>query len=279
MTGSPSKIRYHWDGQPTASDPLVDFNPASPTISIPAPTGILTSSCEPHTLYTKAVSGATEQATTTEDAASLVEELNAAIRRSAESGASTERIAERSSGAAKESGKAVTGAVDAMKEIAERIGIVEEIAYQTNLLALNAAIEAARAGDHGRGFAVVAAEVRKLAERSQRAAKEISRITGSSVEVAERSGRLIGELVPDIQRTSDLVQEICSSSREQAAGADQINLAIQQLNTVVQRNASAAEEMSATASALALEAEQMRGMVAFFHVTERAARLDPHPAA
>ena len=213
--------------------------------------------------------GASEQAATTETAASLVEELDAAIRRSADGGATTERIAQRSAGAAQESGSAVTGAVKAMKDIAERIGIIQEIAYQTNLLALNAAIEAARAGEHGKGFAVVASEVRKLAERSQGSAKEISRITGSSVEVAERSGRLIGELVPDIQRTAELVQGICASSREQATGAGQINLAIQQLNEIVQRNASAAEEMSSTATVLAVQAEEMREIVAFFQVSER----------
>jgi len=210
--------------------------------------------------------GTTEQAATTEEAASLVEELNAAIRANAENAASTERIAQESAGAAQESGRAVTGAVGAMKEIADRIGIIQEIAHQTNLLALNAAIEAARAGDQGKGFAVVAAEIRKLAERSQKAAKEIVEITGSSVAVAERSGRLIGDLVPEILKTSGLVKDISASSREQAAGTERINVAIQQLNAVVQQNAGAAEEMSSTATALAAEAEQMKGIIAFFHV-------------
>ena len=145
--------------------------------------------------------------------------MNASIRQTAENAASTDGIARRSAASAEESGKAVSGAVAAMKAIAERIGIIEEIAYQTNLLALNAAIEAARAGEQGKGFAVVAAEVRKLAERSQQAAREISEITGSSVEVAERSGRLIGELVPDIQRTSELVREISGPRRSSRAGA------------------------------------------------------------
>ena len=222
--------------------------------------------------------GTTAQAATTEEAASLVEEMNAAIRENAENAASTERIAQKSAGAAEESGRAVAGAVGAMKEIAERIGIIQEIAYQTNLLALNAAIEAARAGEQGRGFAVVAAEVRKLAERSQKAAKEISQITGSSVAVAERSGRLIGDLIPEILKTSDLVKDISESSREQAAGADQINVAIQQLNEVVQQNASAADAMSSTATALAMQAEQLKGIIAFFHV-EDGTRVRAAPGA
>jgi methyl-accepting chemotaxis protein len=208
--------------------------------------------------------GTAEQAATTEEASAQIEEMNATIRQNAENAGATEGIAQRSARDAEESGKAVADAVVAMKEIAEKIGIIQELAYQTNLLALNAAIEAARAGEHGRGFAVVAAEVRKLAERSQKAAKEIVSLTGSSVEVAERSGRLIAQLVPDIQRTSELVRQISASSREQSAGAAQINGAIQQLNGVVQQNASAAEELSSTASALAEQAEEMQATIAFF---------------
>jgi methyl-accepting chemotaxis protein len=211
--------------------------------------------------------GTTEQAASTEEASSLVEEMNVAIRRNADHAGQTEAIARKSAISAGESGRAVAEAVAAMREIAEKIGVVQEIAYQTNLLALNAAIEAARAGEHGRGFGVVASEVRKLAESAQRAAKEIVVITGSGVDVAERSGTLIAELVPDIQRTSELVQEISRSSREQATGAGQINGTIQELNRVVQQNASAAEELSSTASALASQAEEMRGMIAFFRVS------------
>ena len=165
-----------------------------------------------------------------------------------------ERIALKSAGDAQESGKAVTEAVGAMKDIAQKISIVEEIARQTNLLALNAAIEAARAGEHGKGFAVVAAEVRKLAERSQVAAADISRISRSSVDIAETAGAMLGKLVPDIQKTSELVQEISASSREQASGADQINGSIQQLNTVIQQNAGSAEEMASMAAELSSQA-------------------------
>jgi methyl-accepting chemotaxis protein len=161
-----------------------------------------------------------------------------------------------------------------MKLIAEKISIIEEIARQTNLLALNAAIEAARAGEHGKGFAVVAAEVRKLAERSQAAAAEISRLSVSSVDVAERAGQMLAKLVPDIQTTAELVQEISAASKEQAGGADQINGAIQQFSKVVQQNAGAAEEMASTAEELSSQAEQLQHTMSFFKVNgaERGAR-------
>jgi methyl-accepting chemotaxis protein len=153
-----------------------------------------------------------------------------------------------------------------MKEIAQRISIVEEIARQTNLLALNAAIEAARAGEHGKGFAVVAAEVRKLAERSQAAAGEISKLSVSSMDVAEQAGRMLAKLVPDIQKTAELVQEITASSKEQSGGADQMNASIQQMNQVVQQNAGAAEELSSTAKELASQADQLQSAISFFKV-------------
>ncbi len=210
--------------------------------------------------------GTTEQAASAEEASSSVEEMNATIRQNADSARQTESIARMSASDAQESGKAVIEAVAAMKDIASRISIIEEIARQTNMLALNAAIEAARAGEHGKGFAVVAAEVRKLAERSQVAAGEISKLSASSVDVAEHAGAKLAKLVPDIQKTSELVQEIGASTREQATGADQINGAIQQLNNVIQQNAGAAEEMASTASELSSQAEQLQQAVSFFQV-------------
>ncbi len=227
--------------------------------------------------------GTTEQAASTEEASSSIEEMNATIRQNADNAMQTEKIALKSSSDAQESGRAVNDAVIAMKQIAEKISIIEEIARQTNLLALNAAIEAARAGEHGKGFAVVAAEVRKLAERSQTAAAEIGQLSGSSVEVAERAGSMLAKLVPDIQKTAELVQEISASSKEQAGGADQINGAIQQLNQVVQQNAGASEEMASTAEELSSQADQLRNTIAFFKVENgnghgRALPGSSHPA-
>ena len=210
--------------------------------------------------------GTTEQASSTEEASSSVEEMNATIRQNADNAAQTEKIALKAASDAQESGKSVTETVNAMKQIAEKISIIEEIARQTNLLALNAAIEAARAGEHGKGFAVVASEVRKLAERSQSSAGEISRLSGTSVDVAVRAGEMLAKLVPDIQKTAELVQEINAASKEQSTGAEQINGAIQQLNTVVQQNAGAAEEMSSTAEELSSQAEQLQETIAFFKV-------------
>jgi methyl-accepting chemotaxis protein len=212
--------------------------------------------------------GTTEQAASTEEASSSIEEMNATIKQNADNAMQTEKIALKSAADAQESGKAVSQTVTAMKEIAQKISIIEEIARQTNLLALNAAIEAARAGEHGRGFAVVAAEVRKLAERSQSAAGEISQLSSSSVQIAEQAGEMLAKLVPDIQKTAELVQEITASSKEQSGGADQINNALQQLNQVVQQNAGAAEEMASTAEELSSQADQLQETVAFFKVSE-----------
>jgi methyl-accepting chemotaxis protein len=210
--------------------------------------------------------GATEQAASAEEASSSIEEMNATIRQNADNALQTEKIALKSAADALESGKAVAEAMAAMKDIAARISIIEEIARQTNLLALNAAIEAARAGEHGKGFAVVAAEVRRLAERSQTAAGEISKLSGSSVQVAEKAGAMLARLVPDIQKTAELVQEISAASREQSTGAGQINGAIQQLNQVIQQNAGAAEEMSSTAEELSSQAEQLQETISYFQV-------------
>jgi methyl-accepting chemotaxis protein len=208
--------------------------------------------------------GTTEQASSAEEASSSIEEMNSTIRQNADNAAQTEKIALKSAADATESGSAVVEAVTAMKEIASKISIIEEIARQTNLLALNAAIEAARAGEHGKGFAVVAAEVRKLAERSQSAAADISKLSAGSVDVAEKAGQMLIKLVPDIKKTTELVQEITASSKEQASGSDQINGAIQQLNQVVQQNAGAAEEMASTAEELASQAEQLLETISFF---------------
>jgi methyl-accepting chemotaxis protein len=210
--------------------------------------------------------GTTEQAASAEEASSSVEEMHATIKQNADNAQQTEKIAIKSAQDALESGKAVFEAVTAMKDIASKISIIEEIARQTNLLALNAAIEAARAGEHGKGFAVVAAEVRKLAERSQTAAAEISQLSGTSTQVAEKAGAMLTKLVPDIQKTAELVQEITASSKEQSSGADQINNAIQQLNQVIQQNAGAAEEMASTAEELSSQAEQLQSSIAFFKV-------------
>jgi methyl-accepting chemotaxis protein len=176
------------------------------------------------------------------------------------------KIGKKAAADAREGGQAVAETVTAMKEIAEKISIIEEIARQTNLLALNAAIEAARAGEHGKGFAVVAAEVRKLAERSHKAAGEISQLSSSSVGVAERAGVMFQQIVPDIQRTAELVQQISAASNEQNAGAEQINKAIQQLDQVIQQNAGASQEMAATAGALSSQAEQLQSTISFFKI-------------
>jgi methyl-accepting chemotaxis protein len=222
--------------------------------------------------------GTTEQAASAEQASSSIEEMNATIRQNADNAMTTEKIALKSANDAGESGSAVSEAVKAMKDIAGKITIIEEIARQTNLLALNAAIEAARAGEHGKGFAVVAAEVRKLAERSQVAAAEISGLSTSSVEVAERAGAMLEKLVPDIGKTSELVQEISASSKEQSAGAEQIDNAIQQLNRVIQQNAGAAEEMASTAQELSSQAEMLLSSMTFFKVAARSEDAKRHEA-
>ncbi len=210
--------------------------------------------------------GTGEQASTVEETTGSLEEMNASIAQNAENGRQTERMAVAGARDAEESGKAVRETVAAMKSIAERISIIEEIAYQTNLLALNAAIEAARAGEHGRGFAVVAQEVRKLAERAGKAAGEIGGLASSSVKVAEGSERLIAELVPAIRKTADLVQEVTAASQEQSAGVAQINKAMSQVDQVTQRNATAAEELSSTAEEMAAQARSLEQAVGFFSV-------------
>ena len=208
--------------------------------------------------------GATEQASSAEEVSSSMEQMTSNIKQNADNALQTEKIAIKSAEDARQGGQAVSETVSAMKEIAGKISIIEEIARQTNLLALNAAIEAARAGEHGKGFAVVASEVRKLAERSQTAAGEISKLSTTSVDVAEKAGQMLLSIVPDIQKTADLVQEISSACNEQNSGADQINKAIQQLDQVIQQNASASEEMASTSEELVSQAEQLHSVMSFF---------------
>ncbi len=209
--------------------------------------------------------GASAQAAAAEEASSSMEEMVSNIKQNADNAQQTDKIANKSAKDAQESGKSVLEAVAAMKEIANKISIIEEIARQTNLLALNAAIEAARAGEHGKGFAVVAAEVRKLAERSQKAAGEINQLSATTLKVSEKSGEMLEKLVPDIQRTAELVQEITAASKEQDTGAEQINKALQQLEQVIQQNASAAEEMASTTEELTGQSDQLVSALSFFH--------------
>ena len=208
--------------------------------------------------------GSTEQAASTEEVSSSMEEMDSNIQQNADNAAETQKIAEKAARDAEQGGKSVSQTVDAMKNIAEKISIIEEIARNTNLLALNAAIEAARAGEHGKGFAVVAAEVRKLAERSQKAAAEISELSTNSVAVAEEAGQLLQALVPDISRTAELVQEISAASAEQRSGSQQVTQSITQLDKVVQQNASQAEEMSSMAEELSSQADQLQQTISFF---------------
>ena len=223
-----------------------------------------------------------EQAASVEETTASIEEMTASITQNTENAKVTDNMASKSSVEAAQGGTAVKETVEAMKSIAGKIGIIDDIAYQTNLLALNAAIEAARAGEHGKGFAVVAAEVRKLAERSQVAAQEIGQLAGSSVKMAEQAGKLLDEMVPSIKKTSDLVQEIAAASQEQSSGVGQINGAMGQLNKATQQNASASEELAATAEEMGGQSAQLQELMSFFKIEEAAggAKVKPsRPAA
>ena len=223
---------------------------------------------------------ASEQASSVEETTASIDLMSASISQNSDNAKVTDGMATKASKEAGDGGQAVTQTVQAMKQIAAKISIVDDIAYQTNLLALNAAIEAARAGEHGKGFAVVAAEVRKLAERSQEAAKEIGDLATNSVSTAERAGKLLDEIVPSIQKTSELVQEIAAASSEQSQSVTQIGGAMGQLSKATQQNASASEELAATSEELSGQAEQLQQSVAFFNLggsiqPVRAARPSP----
>lgn len=211
---------------------------------------------------------ASQQAASVEETTASLQEMAASVKQNAENATVTDRMATQAAQQAMDGGQAVGMTVDAMKSIATKIGIIDDIAYQTNLLALNAAIEAARAGEHGKGFAVVAAEVRKLAERSQVAAQEIGALAGNSVGLAERAGQLLAEMVPSIQKTSELVQEIAAASGEQSQGVAQITAAMGHVSGATQQTASASEQLSATAEELSAQAEQLQELMAYFQIAD-----------
>jgi len=213
--------------------------------------------------------GSTEQASSAEEVSSSMEQMAANIQQNTDNSKQTESIARKAENGIVESNKASGEAVTAMRDIAEKIGIIEEISRQTNILALNAAVEAARAGEHGKGFAVVAAEVRKLAERSQVAAAEINKLSRFGVDVSDEAGKKLSAIVPDIQKTAQLIQEIAAASIEQNSGADQVNSAIQQLNQVTQQNAAASEEMATSSEELASQADQLLEMVSYFKIDKK----------
>ncbi len=211
--------------------------------------------------------GTSQQAASVEETTASVEQMSASIEQNTENAKVTDTMASKAAKEAQQGGEAVAKTVAAMRSIAEKISIIDDIAYQTNLLALNAAIEAARAGEHGKGFAVVAAEVRKLAERSQVASQEIGEVAQGSVAVAEEAGKLLQEMVPSIQKSAELIQEISAASAEQATGASQINTAMEQLTAVTQESASASEQLASTSEEMSSQALELQELMSFFKLS------------
>jgi methyl-accepting chemotaxis protein len=210
--------------------------------------------------------GANEQASGAEEVSSSMEQMAANIQQNTDNAQEADKISQRVSDGVQKVGSAAQESLISIRNISDKIGIINDIAFQTNILALNAAVEAARAGEHGKGFAVVAAEVRKLAERSKIAADEIVSLSAKSVNVTESASKLMGNLIPEIEKTAKLVQEIAAASMEQSTGADQVNSAIQQLNQVTQQNAAASEEMATSSEELSSQAEQLKDIISFFRL-------------
>jgi len=241
--------------------------------SVVSGTNNITAASEQNSATAQSLSqGASQQASSVEETTASVEQMSASIEQNTENAKVTDTMASKAATDAGEGGEAVSKTVDAMKSIADKISIIDDIAYQTNLLALNAAIEAARAGEHGKGFAVVASEVRKLAERSQVASQEIGEVAKGSVNLAVRAGELLDEIVPAIRKTSDLVQEISAASSEQSAGANQINMAMEQLNSITQQSASSSEELASTSEEMSSQAQQLQQLVSFFKIGDHSDR-------
>jgi methyl-accepting chemotaxis protein len=212
--------------------------------------------------------GASEQASSAEEVSSSMEQMASNIQQNTDNAQQADKISMKVSDGVQKVGAASRESLSSIKNIAEKIKIINDIAFQTNILALNAAVEAARAGEHGKGFAVVAAEVRKLAERSKIAADEIAVLSTGSVSVTENASELMEGLIPEIEKTAKLVQEIAVASMEQTSGANQVNTAIQQLNEVTQLNAAASEEMATSAEELNSQAEQLKEVIGFFRIDD-----------